>query len=419
MTELFPHQKEAALALIRHKYFILALDMGLGKSLCALAAAHRLGLLQKTLIVCPAFLKYVWLSEMETHFPDDPCHIYVKGSNRSGLRIVNYEQIHHMEKEFKNYSVIIVDEVHYLKSSKAKRTKLFHDLVKKNKPNFLWMLSGTPIKNRVQELYSPLVLCGYLEGNENGVKVKDHFKSQTSFCDHFCYVRIKRVASMVLQEYYGLKNIPDLKNLLAGKLLVRKAKDVLNLPESRTEILPVANVSGRNSDLSNAFENYQKNRGTESPVKVQTAIEKTQFTMPVILQLLDEDEGPIVVFSDHVEPIRAMYHALEGYIGEFIDGSVPMEKRFELVTRFQNGLVDVLFCTVGAASVGLTLTAGHVMVFNDLPWVPGDLDQTMKRISRIGQLQKCLYLFITAPGIDSQIARTLEEKRKVIREILS
>lgn len=95
-----------------------------------------------------------------------------------------------------------------------------------------------------------------------------------------------------------------------------------------------------------------------------------------------------------------------------------MEKRNELVTKFQNGQLDVLVCTVGAASTGLTLTRSNLVVFNDIPWVPADLVQARKRIHRISQERQSRCVYIVGSKVDDNIIKTIRSKEKVISAVV-
>ena len=80
--------------------------------------------------------------------------------------------------------------------------------------------------------------------------------------------------------------------------------------------------------------------------------------------------------------------------------------------------IDVLVCTVLAAGVGLTMTAARVVVFNDIPWVPADIQQAQKRIHRIGQDKPCMVYHVTQGDFDERIQKIVIDKAELIKEIL-
>ena len=86
--------------------------------------------------------------------------------------------------------------------------------------------------------------------------------------------------------------------------------------------------------------------------------------------------------------------------------------------RFQEGKLDVIIATIGAMSVGVTLTKSRNMIFNDLPWVPGDIAQAEKRCHRIGQTGIVTIHRMFYGKIDLKIGREITKKLKTIIEVL-
>lgn len=414
---LFPHQQEGVSFLQSRNYCILGDEMGLGKTLTALCAAHPM----KTIIICPASLRDVWALELESRFPERAWEVVTSKSKVAGMHhtlIVSYEQMERVMKAFPQAHTVVLDEAHYLKNPKAARTKVFLKMLKNSPPERCFMLTGTPIKNHVPEIYTLLQICSYCPSKTNGEDVLESFKNQTRFCEAMCHYRTKRIGRMMLGEFYGLKDAPLLRRLLKGKYLGRKLHDVMTLPPLTEHFAPVAKLE-REKELREAFLHYQKKRDIPSPVKVQTAIEKSQFTVPLVRHHLEKGDVPLVVFSDHREPARVIHEALkQNYSTGIITGDVPVQKRSELIRDFQSGVLDVLICTIGAASVGVTLTASNTLILNDPPWCPADLRQAIKRIHRIGTTKECRIIYVTAPGFDRVIMETIARKSAVIEEAL-
>ena len=424
MTTLYPFQESGVSYALDHKYIINASTMGTGKTLMALEQIDRLGF--PALIICPAFLKNVWAAEAKKHKPHLKITICKTKADipktLSGIVVVNYEQAEHFGHLVPAAGTVVIDEAHALKNIKAKRTVLIHKMIKANPPKYLTLLTGTPIKNRVPELYSLLLLCSYCPtAMANGYPVTANIRSHWNFCKMFCEERAKRIpGGAFVTEFYGLKNPEKLKALIEGKYFRIKTENVLKLPEEIHQNIPVAKITHA-QDLEDAYARFEKGKvaNTETPVKLAVAVEKIKYTAQYIETILEEDAGPVVVFSDHVSPCEQLqeYFTAKSFKSAVITGKVDANKRQGIVDRFQAGDLDALFCTIGAASVGITLTRSNRIVFNDLPWVPGDLDQAKKRIHRIGQNRTVFYSFITAPGIDENIVNTLVEKSRVISNV--
>lgn len=167
-TQYYPHQIEGVRWLAKRSSFLLADDMGLGKSLQALTVAavdFEKGWAERVLIVCPATLKGNWENEAAKHTSFKAMVLDGPPKKRERqfeefveegyhLLIVNYEQVpgHLRDLNALKFDVIIYDEAHYIKNPKSKRTRASQAL--KAKRHFL--LTGSPMLNHVNDLWSLL-----------------------------------------------------------------------------------------------------------------------------------------------------------------------------------------------------------------------------------------------------------------------
>ena len=154
-----------------------------------------------------------------------------------------------------------------------------------------------------------------------------------------------------------------------------------------------------------------------STQKRKSSEAKVAITVEYVKDLQAQTRRPIVVFTDHVETARLLGHMFEAK-ARYVTGKTPIHKRDEVVKEFQLGKIPVLVATVGCLSVGVTLTRSNNVVYNDIPWVPGDLEQSIKRIHRIGSTEKCVAHFLAWGPIDARIIKTLNDKVKVIKAVL-
>jgi SWI/SNF-related matrix-associated actin-dependent regulator of chromatin subfamily A3 len=83
-----------------------------------------------------------------------------------------------------------------------------------------------------------------------------------------------------------------------------------------------------------------------------------------------------------------------------------------------NGQLDVLLCSIGAASTGFNLTASNILVFNDPSWVSTDMEQAKKRIHRIGTTKPCRIVNVVGSPTDEYIYNMLAKKDKVINKVI-
>jgi SWI/SNF-related matrix-associated actin-dependent regulator 1 of chromatin subfamily A len=395
--QLYNHQDEAVDKLIRSRYAILAHDMGLGKSITALAVAVKVGL--PTLIICPAYLRKKWTDEDVGEF--------VEGGE---FKIISYSELVKLEEELERYPVVIADEAHYLKNLDAKRTKAFHNYIMKKAPDYMMLLSGTPIKNRIPEIFSLLQLCYY--GN-NYPNFKSFYRLYHKFCNTFSNRRMIEIAGRRITQYEGLRNVEGLKRLIKPIYFRKRADGTINLPEQNRRDIVIKATSIYDAKMNKALELYENNDPSYMTLKSINARAKTPATIELAKNIIDEGKQ-VIIYTDHI--IACQEIASELGVTP-IDGSVNPEVRMTLVDRFKKQLSPALVATIGSLSTGVNLTNCNYMIFNDFPYVPADLEQAEKRIHRIGQDKPCFYYYMFISPIDKKIYRAIRSKMDTIREV--
>ncbi|MBU1992004.1 DEAD/DEAH box helicase family protein, partial [Patescibacteria group bacterium] len=162
--ELMPFQKAGVMYASRVKRCLLGDEMGLGKSIQALATIHNLQT-YPAIIVCPASLKYNWEKEAKKWLPTKTIQVITSKTKAltADITILNYDLLKKWLSSLSQLSAkaIIYDECHLIKSNSAARTKAAK-VLSKNIPVRLG-LSGTPILNRPQELVSQLTVLGRID----------------------------------------------------------------------------------------------------------------------------------------------------------------------------------------------------------------------------------------------------------------
>jgi SNF2 family DNA or RNA helicase len=381
--------------------------MGTGKSLSALATIDRLK--KKAMVVAPPYLVNNWLHEIRKHTTLVGSPHYLHFDKNADITVVPYTQIAKAEDVFKNVEYIIVDEGQYLKNLEAKRTKDFHELFEKYTPEYFGYLSGTPIKNRIPEIYSMLLL---FSKGPNLPKITDAYRSMYVFCCRFTNVKQTNYGT----KFEGMKNVEELRKYI-NPFSIRHGDEVLGLP-SLTESNVVVSYA-ENSQLQAEWDKYVS-EGTNIDVRAKNgaAITKATFTANYVSEAISDGLGPIVVFSDHVKPLEIMELDLSKLRVKSITGSVSSTKRQEYVDMFAKGQLDVLLCSIGAASTGFNLTASNMLVFNDPSWVSTDMEQAKKRIHRIGTTKACRIVNVVGSPTDEYIYKMLASKDKVINKVI-
>jgi SNF2 family DNA or RNA helicase len=406
-SELLPHQEQTVSLLLSKKCIGDWSTMGTGKSLSAIASVLKTG--EKAVIACPPYLVENWLNEIRKHTTLVGSPHFIKWNSSAVFTVVPYTKLDRADDVFKNCKFWIADESQYLKNLEAKRTQRFHNLFYKYTPEYFMALSGTPLKNRIPEVYSMLLLW-----DKFGVKpaITERYKSFYTFCCRFTNV----VQGKYGMSYGGMKNVEELRTYIKGNSIKHEAS-VLNLPQL-TEYSVVVSYKD-DPELSKAFGEFQGGKlSAEITVKVQSATAKAVFTSNYVNECIEAGEGPIVVFSDHRKPLSIMELNLSNLRVRSITGDVSSEKRQNYIKLFNDKQLDVLLCTFGAASTGINLTASNLMVINDLPWEVASLEQAKKRSHRLGQTKPCKIVHVIGSSVDDLILKTLNSKMKVIESVM-
>lgn len=443
-VEFYPHQIEGIRILARMRNFILADDMGLGKSIQALTVfiidVVR-GWAQSALVVAPVTLKGNWADEVEkfTRIP----HVIVEGTPNERMNqimdfhgmkgpkvlIVNYEQVKaHLDLlNMLKFDIVIFDEAHYLKSHTAARTKA---CIKLN-ANRKFLLTGTPMLNHVNELWVPLHIVD-----------PDAYPKYWTFVSRYCVF-----GGFKDKQIIGPKNEVELKTRLHKVQLRRLKKDVLDLPEvqiieRRVDMLPeqrklydeVFNdlklpVFGEETpqDIENALVKFLRLKqicGTTLPFTGEDISGKLNLAEEDDLELLDLGHR-IVVFTQFRGVLDAYVRRMSRYDAFPIyqlHGDVPQSERQPTVREWgMTATPGIIVCMLQVAGVGLNMTQARHGSFLDELFVPGLNRQAIDRLHRIGadtvqpvQIRK----YITRNSIENRIQQILRGKTKLAQDIV-
>jgi superfamily II DNA or RNA helicase len=417
---------------------ILADDMGLGKTIEVLALLlHRqetnslLG--APTLLVCPTSLLGNWGREISKFAPTIPCFMH-HGNNRDSLPLkfkphtivlTTYGVIRREEEIFTNrmWGIVVVDEAQAIKNAGSHQAKV----VRRLKAAFKLALTGTPIENRLLELWSIMsfVLPGYL-------------KSESSFKDQF---------ASPIEKYRDQDRAMELRKLVGPFILRRLKIDrtiIQDLPEkhemkvytqlSREQaLLYKARVSQMDQDIlsANGIERRGRILALLTNLK-QICNHPTQFlkqTGPykgrsgklerlteMLEEVLETGEKAVIFtqFKEMGDRLQVHLKDVLGFEPPFLHGGSLREQRDKMVRSFQedDDGAKVMLLSLKAGGVGLNLTAAtHVFHF-DRWWNPAVEDQATDRTYRIGQLHNVqVHKFITMGTLEEKIDAMLESKR--------
>ena len=423
--ELFPFQRKGvAFIESRNGRALVGDEMGLGKTAQALAWLWLHREKRPAIIVVPASLKLNWKKEANMWLPDPKVQILTgKNSNcliDGEIIVINYDVLPAWVKTLQGIKpkVLILDEIHYIKNSQAKRTKAVKELGKKI-PHILG-LSGTLIINRPVEFYNALRLID-----------RTIVPNRWDFCMRYCAPRNNGFG----WDFSGSSNTDELHQRLLPIMIRRKKSDVLTeLPEKTRSFVPIEldNYNEYQQADAHFLDWVKENRGQEAADKASNAEALAQIEVLKQVAVQGKLEkaiewiqdfininGKLVVFATHRFVIERLMNIF-GDIAVKLDGSSNQEERENAVNQFQtNDNVRLFIGNIKAAGVGITLTAASDVAFLELPWSPGDLSQAEDRCHRIGQRNAVTIYYLLASGtIEEKIAKLIDYKRKVLDKIL-
>jgi PHD/YefM family antitoxin component YafN of YafNO toxin-antitoxin module len=434
---LFPYQVEGVVHLAAQGRALLADDMGLGKTVQAIAACEVMrarGEIERVLIVTPASLKHQWAREIEHYSGKKAVVVTGSASQRAAAlaspapyKILSYELTWRELSRLQDLDtdVLILDEAQRAKNFRTKTASTLKAIPSR----FLFVLTGTPIENRLDDLYSLLQLVDpEILGPLWRFNMNHHKQGPRA-------------------KVLGCKNLTQLRATIAPILLRRRKEAVL-------EQLPSLTEQTRYTGLSREQVDYEEGRRAEA-AKYMALAERRPLTLTEHKKLqaallkarqacnaleladpglersaspkLDEFEAyiaeiaagstnKILVFSEWVEMLKLASARLDklGVRWLMLSGEVPPDKRPELLDRFRaDGALQVLLSS-DAGGVGLNLQVANYVVHLDLPWNPARLDQRTSRAHRLGQTRGVSVTYLCAEGgIERGIEGTLAGKRAV------
>lgn len=482
--EYMPFQKAGIAYAMRRRNTLFGDEMGLGKTIQAIGVVNTDGEARRVAVLCPASLKLNWKKEIgiwslrppaihvafgtpsaatwEEVFADVEALPRESGGERTEYLILNYDIVGRWRDLLLSagVDVMVMDESHYLKNPKVKRTQNVlgkwdrdpEKVVEALPAKRFVALTGTPIPNRPVEAWPVLHALD-----------PQTFRSFREFANRYCDA---------YNDGYGLKcdgasNLDELQDKLRATVMIRRKKNEVlkELPAKRRAVVPLpapesvlkrerqalekieaervaqaqrlfeaqvrlelAKAAGE-KEFKKARREFQeatqalRDSGqmefrTISKVRHETAQAKAPFVSEYIKDCVEQG-GKIICFAHHLDVIEQIASAF-GDAAVVITGETPVVKRQAVVERFQTDPECKVFVgNIKAAGVGITLTASSHVIFAELDMVPGNLEQAEDRAHRIGQQESVLVQHLIFDGsIDVDLAKMVIEKQKVIHQAL-
>ncbi|MBN1590998.1 MAG: DEAD/DEAH box helicase [Pirellulales bacterium] len=409
---------------------ILADDMGLGKTIQGVGVAELLAReagISRVLVVCPASVKSQWRSEIHRFTDRDVQLVVGSAAERAEqydsdcfFTICNYEQVLRdiLPIEHNRWDLIILDEGQRIKNWESKTARVIKGL----RSPFALVLSGTPLENRLDELYSVV-----------------QFVDDRRLPPAFRFFHRHRVVDEK-GKVIGYKNLDQLRENLRPILLRRTRASVLNqLPPRSSEIVRIPPTDEQKElhathmrtismitrkaylsemdllRLQKALLMCRMSANSTYLVEKQGPgySSKLEHLAELIDGLLAEPDRKMLLFSEWTTMLDLIEPILKRRKLDYVrlDGSVPQKKRQPLVARFQNDSNCRFFVTTNAGATGLNLQAANTVINVDLPWNPAVLEQRIGRAHRMGQRHPVhVYVLVTEGTIEDSLLGTLSAK---------
>lgn len=441
--QLRPYQEDGVRFLLddisgNRYHKLLADDMGLGKTVQVVGAMNEIDC-QQALIICPATVKIHWARTI-AKFRTRPQRIFVVNGSKAEIPpgttvvIANYEILLKQpilrqikaKGEQHGYTMVVLDEAHYLKGIDTQRTKTVLGAKSfLHQSRYKICLTGTPIINRPEEFYPLLYALA--------PSVIDPHRSWDAFTRYFCNAHRQRIcnncsypvgkdAEMCTQcgcrrhsEYgmntKGSSNEAELAERLKSFMLRRTIDQVESqLPDVVETIIELDCRPPAETDFHPI-----------ATVRRLLAIEKIPEAGRFITDLL-HDIDKLVVFAYHRDVIDGLTEKLQAFNPVKCYGGMTSDQKQESIDAFVNDPLTRLF--IGQTMAGGTGVDGLQHVCNhvchiEIDWAPGIMDQANGRLRRIGQSHTVFAYYLVVPdSLDTDMHAVVENKRDVIRKIV-
>jgi SWI/SNF-related matrix-associated actin-dependent regulator 1 of chromatin subfamily A len=433
---LYPFQELGAEWLADRDRALLADEMGLGKTVQAVVAAGEV-MAEKVLVVCKAIGKDHWAREFAAH--SRTWRPQVMGSQSHPLdshnvHIVNYDVIHQprMLKRLLmgHWDVLIADEMHMLKSVDSKRTQALLDPTRGiwTRAGAVWGLSGTPAPNHPGELWPWLrtlhpdrvkglnyegFLDKYLDWVDGtyGPFVRG-IRNQSGWRALMDPIMLRRRRTEVLR---------DLPPLLIDQLLLSSQEalpTVLGDLEGHPEAGKVRQILSAMGPQADPQDLLLEASMDPAEIRRMYGLAKVPLIVRQVQDELDGGQDKVVIMGWHRDVLEQIVQGLKDYGPVLVYGGMTSTQMADAVDRFQNHPACRVFVgNILSAGTSITLTAANRLIFAEYSWVPGENQQALLRILRIGQDRPCRVSFASLAGsLDEVITYVFQRKAKVLED---
>jgi hypothetical protein len=442
---LFPYQREGMLHLAFTERALLADEMGLGKTIQAIAACallHRLGKARRVLVVTPASLKTEWEEQIRRFTKLDYQLVFggrvqrlraytpQEGSELPFFTLVNYEQMVGDALDVNERlrpDVVVLDEAQRIKNWGTKTAQA----VKRLRSRYAFVLTGTPIENRIDELHSlmdflnPSVLGPLFRFNRDFYQLDE--RGRPVGCRNLSLLH-ERIRPFLLRRRKAdveteLPERTDHNHMVPMSPLQRSA-----YAEHEYEVTKLASAARRRPLTRQEQEKLQRELAMMRMIcDTNYILDPKDRTCPKLAELekvLDEciaNDSKVIVFSEWERMLELVRNLCRkrGIGCAWHTGSVPQLRRRAEINAFKQDPGCRVFLSTDSGATGLNLQNASVVINCDLPWNPAKLEQRIARAWRKLQTKPVTVVnLISEDTIEHRMLETLATKQTIAQSVL-
>ena len=358
------------------------------------------------------------------------------------------------------YDLIIIDEAHKLSNNTSGRFQIIEDLVNRSNPNGIFELTGTMITNSSKNLYNLLKIIDvpitrdWTRYMERYCSMKSYYQKNERDAYTSIFLKAKKKSSWYnlndkekdeLNEFLEKKhckkffvngddaNMDELKEIIKPYYLRRLKSDFSNMVKKTIKCLHYEMSDEEKAEYNKLWDEYvSKYDNIEDIEKVESNKQLIEISLmrqwladKMISRTISlvnkcvELGHKVVVFCAYDNEIKKLREAFDGYC-VYHNGKISLKKKDEAVDKFQNDdNIKVFIGNITSSSVGITLTASNVAVFNNFSFTDADNSQAEDRIFRIGQTKPCTIYYQSFNGTYfDRMLEIVNRKKEITNKII-
>jgi len=445
-NDLYQYQKEDSDKMTSPGNWLDFSQMGVGKTPITIAACEKAGY-ELILIVCPNSLRFNWAKQISEWVGEN--YVTSKGNSYTRTapivhslkdiskryKIINYEMLrsdsHYEILDMIPFECIVFDEIHKLRNPKTKLVRNVWKYVKNHSKAKIIGLTGSPIMNYPNDLYTPL-----------SITHPDMFKPDLRSWRYFMYEYCTWSDGKHGPYVYGTRHLNELRRKTESFIIYRTKKEVLpflpdkyyqrielempsdqrRLYDQMAQELCILLDSGETLSSPSVLSTLTRLRQINLDPRIVGAASssaKTEF----LYELVESTDEKLVIFSCFEKYINfvSRYFTEIGIKHVTITGTTPPDKKVYLAEKFQNE-DDIRLClgTIKVAGEGIDLFASSTVILVDRWWNEPTNQQAIDRLHRIGQKEAVQVIYLICKNsMDDILDDVLQKKESASQQYYS